>query len=315
MLQESSGKSDAARRQELVRNAPAAPAYLVSGCTTHLDSWAQAPSSAIYVALWSRRTREITEHCRPTLTGFHKVTVRLDCSKSERWHDGRKISGEELRSGAWSLVPDGVQPRVVFYGSFRGLQIYIPTGFLDGLAAELGVAPGAVKNLDRRLTYDRTIDYLGRLAVAEIEHGDVASPLQLDTIGTNLCVQLLRRAGEKRADPERLANGGLAPWQISRATRHISERLDETVTLARLAHEVGLSQYHFARAFKQSMGITPHRYLLRCRLERAKDLLANTDMLISDISATVGYAEPTQLSRLFRSELGTSPASYRRALG
>jgi AraC family transcriptional regulator len=95
----------------------------------------------------------------------------------------------------------------------------------------------------------------------------------------------------------------------------IVARLGENLTLAALAEEVGLSQFHFAHAFKRSTGLSPHRYLMLCRLERAKELLAGSTESVGEIAAQVGFSDPTQLSRLFQAEMATTPSAYRRSAG
>ena len=88
--------------------------------------------------------------------------------------------------------------------------------------------------------------------------------------------------------------------------------LGAQTTLAELAADLGLSPFHFARAFKRSTGVPPHRYLVQLRLERAGELLTGTKLPVTDIAARVGYDDPGYLSRLFRHEFGMTPAQYRR---
>lgn len=88
----------------------------------------------------------------------------------------------------------------------------------------------------------------------------------------------------------------------------------EDVALARLAGLVGLSQFHFARAFRQSVGAPPARHLATIRLECAQRLLANPRIPVTEIAGLVGYDSPQALARAFRREYGVSPTSYRREL-
>ena len=78
--------------------------------------------------------------------------------------------------------------------------------------------------------------------------------------------------------------GGLPPRALRRVREYIEAHLEETISIDALAGIVGLSKYHFARAFKQSEGLTPHDYLLQCRVRRAQELLANTDLPLSEIA-------------------------------
>ncbi len=78
-----------------------------------------------------------------------------------------------------------------------------------------------------------------------------------------------------------------------------------------LAGIAGLSMYHFARAFKQSEGVTPHGYLVQCRVRRAQELLAGTDMSLAEIARAAGFSDPNHCTCRFREHLGITPSSYR----
>ena len=86
---------------------------------------------------------------------------------------------------------------------------------------------------------------------------------------------------------------------------------DVDLTLAQLASSVGLSPFHFCRAFKQSVGVAPHRYQMMLRAERARCLLEATDRCVTDIAFEAGYGSSQALARVFRREFGVSPSEYR----
>jgi AraC family transcriptional regulator len=110
------------------------------------------------------------------------------------------------------------------------------------------------------------------------------------------------------------ARGGLAVWQQRIATAYIEEHLAESIPLAELAKLVDLSSHYFCRAFKQSFGVPPHRYHINRRIERAKVLLADRAISVTDIGLALGFSETSSFSATFRSTTGTSPTEYRRAL-
>lgn len=111
------------------------------------------------------------------------------------------------------------------------------------------------------------------------------------------------------------ARGGLSGWRRKRVTDYIEAHLAEEVRLSTLAALVELSPYHFARAFKQSFGVPPHRYHVLRRIERAKSLLAEAGNSVTAIALTVGFAETSSFSAAFRKLTGTSPRDYRRRIG
>lgn len=113
--------------------------------------------------------------------------------------------------------------------------------------------------------------------------------------------------------PQRVAaRGGLAGWQRKRVLEFIEDHLQETISLSTLSALAQLSPYHFARAFKQDLGLPPHRYHINRRVERAKSLLV--DRSVTEVALAVGYAETSSFSSSFRRVTGVSPSEFRRAL-
>jgi AraC family transcriptional regulator len=122
-------------------------------------------------------------------------------------------------------------------------------------------------------------------------------------------------ASEQRAMPwsaPRAPPAGLAPWRLARVTRHIERRLESRLTNADLAALVRLNEDHFARAFKVSVGRSPHAYIVARRVERAKSLLLGGELPLCQIALAAGFADQAHLSRHFRETIGASPAAWRR---
>ena len=104
--------------------------------------------------------------------------------------------------------------------------------------------------------------------------------------------------------------GGLSPKTLHRVQDHIAANLGQKITNEALAQVANLSPSHFARAFKDSQGVAPHRYILECRVKRTQELLA-TELSLSEIAAEVGFADQSHLTRWFREFVGVTPGSYR----
>lgn len=159
----------------------------------------------------------------------------------------------------------------------------------------------------RRLI-DSRLQSIAAMMLAAAQADLLPPKLLWDSYSVLLAHALLNSIGE----PAHLVRGGLAPWQVRRCTDFLHEHAAENVGLEQLAALIGLSPFHFARAFKHSTGLPPHRYQLNLRIAHAKALLEETDAPVTDIAFKVGYESSQALARLFRREVGMSPSDYRR---
>ncbi|HEY2009838.1 MAG TPA: helix-turn-helix domain-containing protein [Rhizomicrobium sp.] len=107
-------------------------------------------------------------------------------------------------------------------------------------------------------------------------------------------------------------SGGLPPATLRRIREYVDSHLDRNIGLESLAATAELSLYHFARAFKQSEGTTPHAFVLERRLAKARELLTATDLPLSQIAFTAGFADQSHLARRFRQMVGVSPGQFRK---
>jgi AraC family transcriptional regulator len=136
------------------------------------------------------------------------------------------------------------------------------------------------------------------------------SRLLAQAAGCEILAELCRLAGSPLAS----TRGGLAPWAERRCLELMRARLSEDISLDELAAEARLSPFHFARMFKQSVGVPPRAYLTRLRMEKASELLEQTDLPVTEIAQEVGYSSNQVLARVFFKHRQMSPTDYRRAV-
>jgi AraC family transcriptional regulator len=154
--------------------------------------------------------------------------------------------------------------------------------------------------------------YVMRALAAESDNGNVNGLAYVEALTTALGRQLAVHAGLARPR-EPSFRGGLSPVARRRVLELMDAGLNARLTVDALAREAGLSPTHFARAFRQTTGRAPHRYLLALRLQRARDLLGEPGTTISDVALRTGFTDQAHLTRLFRREFGVTPGSYQRA--
>ena len=104
---------------------------------------------------------------------------------------------------------------------------------------------------------------------------------------------------------------GLPQEKLRNVLVYIDESLGESLKVRQLAQRVGLSQFHFARMFRRSVGRPPHGYLTDLRMERARRLLRETDLPLAQVAARVGYQTQAHFTGVFHREVGVTPKSYR----
>ena len=109
--------------------------------------------------------------------------------------------------------------------------------------------------------------------------------------------------------------GRLAPWQARRAIDYVEANLADTISVERMAALTRLSRSHFSRAFRSDFGESPYAYVIRRRIEQAKEMMLRTDESLAYIARACGLSDQPHLTRLFRRIVGTSPASWRRQNG
>jgi AraC family transcriptional regulator len=160
---------------------------------------------------------------------------------------------------------------------------------------------------------DPLINQIALELQTELETDKLGSHFYAESMATALSAHLLRRYSG-RTHNIREYTGGLSQYKLRQAIEFINDNLAEGFSLEAIANEVSMSRYHFARMFKQSTGMTPHQYLVERRLEKAKTLLANKDLTISEIAYLTGFASQSHLTRLFRQHLSTTPKTYRQML-
>jgi AraC-like DNA-binding protein len=149
----------------------------------------------------------------------------------------------------------------------------------------------------------------------EIESPGLNSRLYIETLLMLLMTRLIRRASNfaTRRQPV-YVKGGLSNWRLKRALALLETDLTKTPSLAELAGPLKLHPTSFCRAFKQSTGLSPHRYLLAQRISRAKEMMEDRKRTLTEIALDCGFNGSSQFSTVFKRITGVSPRSYRLSL-
>jgi AraC family transcriptional regulator len=240
------------------------------------------------------------------------VSLELRDTFHQMWVDGRQVPLGLIKQGTTLLVNQNHRTEGIPARSFDALHWYIPRQALDVITDDQSVprvrelrSPSGAK-LD-----DAVIRSVANTLLPAFERPEEANRLFVDCVNTGLLAHLAHSYGEMSIK-RRLRRGGLAPWQERRAKELLIARLNGDISLHELAREAGLSRSHFARAFKETTGLPPHRWLISQRVERAQEILTNSTLSLVEVAELTGFADQSHFTRVFTCTVGISPGEWRR---
>jgi AraC family transcriptional regulator len=241
------------------------------------------------------------------------LTLR-DFPDRQYWEDGRQMPVCGLRTGQVDFHDLKRDPVALLDKPYHDLFFYLPRNALDAIADDADAPRIGDLNHKPVAVDDTTISSLGMAMLPALSLPDQASQLFVDHVLLAVGVHVAQTYGGMRALP-RPVRGGLAPWQVRRAREILCANLDGRVPLKEVARECRLSVSHFSRAFRCSMGVAPHSWLLARRVEVAKEKLRDGRLSLFDVALVCGFADQSHLTRVFTRMVGVSPGAWRRAVG
>lgn len=224
--------------------------------------------------------------------------------------DGNTFTGL-IQKGDFSLAPAGSPFFARWEGHEHCLEVKLTDQFVRQVAQEtLDQDCDRISLVPSFRMRDPQIEAIAMMLLAEHQQNSVGSRLYIDSLANVLTVQLLRQYAKSQPSVP-LYEGGIPQRQLFQVLDYIEAHLDQDLKLADLAQLLEMSQFHFSRLFKQSLGLSPFQYLLQQRVERAKQLLKQTDHPIVDIAFECGFSSHSHLSKQFRQWTGMTPKAYR----
>jgi len=245
--------------------------------------------------------------------GHHTLSVYLQGGHDTHLIETPRDTGHP---GCHCILPAEHESRWNVAGPLRFVHLYLSDqAWADRIVRLLDAEPRAI-TLEQRIFGEDAALAAWAQGVAARDWQDPAERLCIDALSQaaldHLVLQAARPRQRERA--ERPA-GGLAGVPRRRVLEFVDAHLDSAeLSLPRLAAEAHLSEFHFARMFRASMGCSVHDWVAARRLDRARALLAGTALPLADIAAACGYASASHLSQRFKAVQGTTPGQYRRLL-
>jgi AraC family transcriptional regulator len=270
-------------------------------------------------ASWRGFTAEIIQAVenKPFEYGFLSSSHLLIATERAERFDGETSIGTVLRSNRrefnrkLTFVPAGCR----YYGWMNPRVLTRTTYFYIDPAAPLFAPDSRLSEvtLEPRLFFEDAALWETTRKLKLLIEGMDADEGYAQALGAVLAHELVRlNAGRGAKTPA--TRGGLASWQKRLVEEYINAHLTETIPLEDLARVARLSPFHFARAFKQSFGLPPHRYHMHRRIEQAKALLATPQATVTEVGVRLGFSDTSTFSVAFRRLTGSTPGAYRRSV-
>ncbi len=269
----------------------------------------ELPQLAIARAIW---TGIILEHHRqsPFETPEYSMKYNLiginvgQSFQMEQKIDGRWHSGQVF-PGAIGIFPCNIPSVLRWHSEMNVISFNIEHKLLLCRALEL-FNTEQVELVGHISFQEPLIQQIGIAIKAEWQSNKIGSRLYVETMVNALAVHLLRHYSNQK---HRTVNytGGISQHKLRLVTDYINDYLERELSLDELAAIAQLSPYHFSRTFKQSTGISPHQYVIQQRVERAKQLLLQGKMSLSEIAIACGFSHQSHLNRHFKRITGVTP--------
>ena len=274
--------------------------------------------SSLHLEVYQQPKFEIAEHQHT----MHIIACGLPDSpeasgwdsplaSGERWLDG-KLEPERRKAGDIAVIPTGISHRCNWNASAQFMVLAIETALLKQVGQDL-VNPDRIELIPHFMTQqDALIQGIIATLREELESDKIGGYLLIDSLKTTLAIHLLRNYCTAQPKLSSYANG-LSQSKLQQVTEYINEHLHQDVRLIDLAAIAQMSSYHFLRLFKQSLGVTPHQYILQSRIEKAKYLLQQSELSIAEIAVRVGFCDQSHLTRYFKRIVGVTPKQFLQA--
>jgi len=219
------------------------------------------------------------------------------------------------KTGAIWLSPAGASKEIVITSPIpQTMHLYLPASLFDRLKDDFNLPVAPADSIRYAVGIgDDVIDQIGRSILSELKEETAASRVYVEAASLTLAARLLQKYCDSGACASNESSAhGLDNSRLRRVLDHIAANIDDDITLVDLAGIAGYSTFHFARKFTLAMGIPPHRYISRLRLENAMAELAAGKLPLVEIALNAQFSSQASFTRAFRRATGMTPKEYRR---
>jgi AraC family transcriptional regulator len=277
----------------------------------------QAPLALGSQAVWSGVS---LEHCfypayeTPEYTAeSHEICVYVGQPIIYEQLIEGKLRSHSCIYGDMIIYPAGLTQKLSWNKQAETIQLSLKPELLTQ-ACQDWLAPENIEIIPQFQLRDPLIQQLALTFLRELPHSlsnNSNNNLYLDSLANTLYLHLLRHYSRFQNSIIEDSYDGLPSFLLRRLVEYIQANLAQNLTLLEMATVVNLSTSHLNRLFKQSQGISLYQFVIRCRIERAKQLLKQPQLTIAEIATQVGFADQSHLTHHFKRHLGVTPKTFR----
>jgi AraC family transcriptional regulator len=227
------------------------------------------------------------------------------------WFAGTEKAVSAATPGNAYLFDLSDNPTVGLNTPFNTVRLNISQRALDALADESELRRPGGLHAPSLGCPDAVMHGLAQALVAAMEQPGEATSLFVEHVAIAFHAHVLQTYGNIPV-ASLSVRGGLAPWQLRRAYDFIDANISNDPSISEVADQCGLSSSYFSRAFKRESGFSPHQWLMKRRVERAKELLRQPHLHLAEIAQTCGFVDQSHFARVFSKKEGFSPGRWRR---
>jgi AraC family transcriptional regulator len=283
--------------------------------------WRRAPGGArllpkaprITATRWRNREDGTREFSAETAADCHVLSIVLRNEDVRLSVSARTVHDGIVPAGTVHITQPAAPARCVFRGPYDVLHLHVPNSMVAEFNREITGGEAAVRIDSSVLARDPAAEALGRSLLDADKIGGSFGQLYADNVCNAVLARLLSLSHQDN-EVERRKVSGLAKWRLKRALDFVEARFSDPVTLGDMAAATGLTRMHFAAQFKAAMGLRPHEYLLRRRIDHAQGMLVRGGMSVVDVALAVGFQTQSQFTTVFKRFTGKPPYAWRASL-
>lgn len=236
----------------------------------------------------------------------YRVAIQLEPTQTEIWNEEAPVWSGVIGANRFRVCMPGAKGRWHRLSGCDIVNIFIPSATVHAMAAACGQDLSTLSS--NWVAPDQVVmDLTLKLLEAETLAGTWA-PQFRDHLTSALVAYLLQQHAQL---PAASATSSLAGSRLQKILAYMAERMAEDIPVVELADACAMSESHFSREFHKSVGMPPHKYLMKLRIERARELLMESEARVIDVALELGFTSASHFARAFARRYGVTPAAFR----